>query len=457
MNRVLQFLKSKSMPFMIVGAVYVMFYVYSTKVHAFNNNNGRNLPFCDTTMTPSWDPPGIWYEWCGRRWFVPESGPRKAARTSYQPSRTFYQKKNRQERLAQANHAAITRMIQDFSRQRALKSAHQSSTMEVTYEDMKKAYAYGSDFLEYYAFPENIVMDMGVEDFDLTKPQHWKIPAGLKFSTLDRKIIDPKATVHADSVPEATHCIYVKSPNRGIDVYEYYLLDKDGLWSVGQNADDLHYSDYTDEEIMPLPLDVSTAFHSGAGEDTTDFFDITLYDDNEYGVDLWYYISEAFGTLETVDDGTIEVIKIAYQWWWWDYKINENPKLADVAVDSANGTEIYFYGKDGHQLMISTDSKGAETTGPVKPDYIYYQKVRKPGTSVAANNSMTAPKFSFFPNPTRGMVHFNSPTSFDVLDVLGRRVFRRHNATQADLSHLPRGMYFIRPQKGKAQKLLIQR
>ena len=198
----------------VYGAV-LFFPAKPKKVQAFNNNNGRNLPFCDTTMTPSWDPPGIWMEWCGRRWFVPDRSTGKA-------SRTFYQKKDRQEQMEKAYQAAVTRHdSRIFDGTGPPRARIRTSAIEITYQDMQKAYAYNSDFLEYYAYPENITMDMGVEDPEFTAPQHWTMPAGLKFSTLERKILDPKTTPHADSAPEATHCLYVKSPNRGIDVYEY--------------------------------------------------------------------------------------------------------------------------------------------------------------------------------------------------------------------------------------------
>src|SRR4030043_83713 len=72
MNQALQFMKKNSVPLLVFFVFLLILLSRSNKVQAFNNNNGRNLPFCDTTMIPSWDPPGIWYEWCGRRWFVPD-------------------------------------------------------------------------------------------------------------------------------------------------------------------------------------------------------------------------------------------------------------------------------------------------------------------------------------------------------------------------------------------------
>jgi hypothetical protein len=427
---------------------------------AFNNNNGRNLPFCDTTMTPSWDPPGIWYEWCGRRWFVGDNGSAKASRNPYRLGRTFFEKKNRQEHLIEAYQAAVTRMIQEHERHRAMKRMHPASDIEITYEDMQQAYAYNSDFVESYAFPENVTMEMGIEDPEFTAPQHWTMPAGLEFSTLTRKILDPKTTPHGGSAPEATHCLYVKSPNRGIDVYEYYQLDEDGLWSVGQEAAELNFSDYTDDEVMTLPLDYYTDYQSGTGEaeDWKADGDTTWYDDSEYEVDAWYFWSEAYGTLDTPDDGTIDVIKITYQWIWSHWEKDEaSAGGPDRLIESDNGTEIYFYSKDGHQLMISIDSLGAETTGLVKPDFVYYQKVRKPGSSVEETQSVVRPAFQAFPNPTSGMVRFNQPTSFELFDVLGRRILVEKNAVRVDLSRLSRGLYFIKPQKGLTQKLLLQK
>ena len=454
MNRMIQFMKSKSMPYCIAAIIFLIFYANSGKVHAFNNNNGRNLPFCDTTMTPSWDPPGLWYEWNGRRWFVPDNG------ASGKASRTFYKKKSAQAQMARSYKDALARQAEEFKRLRALKSVHKTSALEVTYDDLKKAYALNSDYLEYNAFPKNITMDMGAYDPYLQTPQHWVMPKGLKFTQVTRKIVDPTSTPYSMVAPHATHCLYVKTPNAGISIYDYFLLDEDGLFSVGEAMDKFKYTDNEEEEILPLPLDVYTYFGSGVGEDTTQaaFGDTTWYSNNEYAVDVWYYMSEAFGTLETPDDGTIDVIKIAYQWWWLDYEVNPTSTTGeDSLVDYANGTEIYFYSKNGYQLMLSMDSLGVETTGLVKPDMVYYQKVVNPGTTVADHASITAPRFAFYPNPTSGMVHFNVPTDFEVWDILGRRIIRRQNATQADLSGLPRGMYFIKPQHGAIQKLLIQR
>jgi hypothetical protein len=452
MNWYKKTLKTNTAWFFIGAAIFLITYARSGKALAFNNNNGRNLPFCDTTMTPSWDPPGIWMEWCGRRWFVPDRNPGKAGRT-------FYQKKERKERLEEAYRETVTAMIRKSALHRAAKAARPAdSNIEITYEDMQTAYALGSDFIEAYAFPENVLMDMGIEDPEFTAPQHWTLPAGLDFSTtLTRKIMDPEDTPETDASLEATHCLYAKSPNRGLELYEYFMLDEDGLWLVGQEAEDLDFFDYTDEEIMTLPLDYYTDYQSGSGEleNWQADGDTTWYDDNNYQVDAWYYWSEAYGTIETPDDGPVEVIKIAYQWVWSDWQANEDGD--DTLLDFDNGTEIYFYSKDGHQIMISIDSLGVETTGLVKPDAVYYQKVRNPGSSVEKEHMVAHPGFRVYPNPTRGMIHFDQPASFTLYDVLGRRVLSGKNADRADLSGLPRGLYFIKPVKGTVQKVFVQK
>jgi hypothetical protein len=169
-------------------------------------------------------------------------------------------------------------------------------------------------------------------------------------------------------------------------------------------------------------------------------------------------MSEAYGTLQAIDDGPVDVIKIAYQWWWFDYEVDPNSETGeDNLIGFDNGTDITFYSKDGHQLVVSIDSLGAETTGLVKPSRIYYQKMGKSGSAVADGQSAFTPGFQVFPNPTSGMVHFSRPTGFELFDVLGRRVLRDNNANQANLSGLPRGMYFLKPHRGAVQKLLIQK
>ena len=465
MNRILRFLESSLMLIFVPAVIVAIFCATPHKARAFNNNNGRNLPFCDTTMTPSWDPPGIWYEWCGRKWFVPDT---------YIPgkkfSRTFYLKKAKQEQLEKGYQATLARLTREFNRYQAVKNRQKNSALEVTYQDMLKAYAFNSDYIEYYATPENGRMDLGTYDPEFTAPQSWTMPTNVTYNTITRKILDPATTPFSHLAPEATHCLNVKSPNSGIDIYEYFLLDEDGLWSlgekmngavsIGQQSYPIDYSMSEEEEMMAQPLDVNTVFYSGYGEDTTwtSIGDTTWYDDTNYSVDVWYYMSEAYGTLKTPDDGPVEVIKIAYQWIWSEWEKNlESAEGEDTLLDYENGTEVYFYSKNGHQLMVSLDSLGVETTGMVKPNVVYYQKVKNPNTLVTRRQSITTPALSFYPNPTRGMISFDAPISFGVWDLLGRQVYSTKNASRANLSHLPRGMYFLRPEKGKAQKLVIQK
>lgn len=465
MNRVLHFLELSLLPFFVIAIILAIMSSTPDKVRAFNNNNGRNLPFCDTTMTPSWDPPGVWYEWCGRKWFVADPSSREK-----NIKRTFYLKKARQEQLENSYHATKARLMREFNRYQSVKNKQQTSAMEVTYQDMLKAYSYNSDYIEYYATPENSRMDLGTFDPYFTAPQHWTMPTNVKFNTVTRKILDPLTTPYNQLAPEATHCLYVKTPNAGIEIYDYYLLDEDGLWSLGEKiggsasaGGETHLLDYDmseEEEMMTLPLDVNTVYYSGYGEDTTwtDIGDTTWYDDNNYGVDTWYYMSEAYGTLDTPDDGPVEVIKIAYQWIWSEWEVNpESADGEDTLLDYENGTEVYFYSKNGHQLMISIDTLDVETTGLVKPNVVYYQKVKKANTSVSRRQAITGPSLAVYPNPTYGMIHFDAPVSFGVWDMLGRQIYSARNTRQANLSHLPRGMYFIRPERGKAQKLVIQK
>ncbi|HPG38823.1 MAG TPA: T9SS type A sorting domain-containing protein [bacterium] len=457
MNRILHFIKMLFLVYIIAAGIYILFLAKPNKVQAFNNNNGRNLPFCDTVQTPSWDPPGVWYEWCGRRWFVPDPNPNAS-----KPGRTFYRKLYQQEQLLKTYQETVARLTQKANEHKAARRTSKiDDDFEVTYDDMQKAYTYNSDFIESISFPENIQMNLGFEDPEFTQAQHWTLPAGLDFSTLQRKILDPKATPYTALAPEATHCLYVKSPNKGIDVYEYYLLNEDGLWLEGQNieGDGIEYSDYDDDEVMTLPLDYDTDYQSGSGEeeDWTADGDTTWYDDSEYEVDAWYYWSEGYGTLETPDDGTVDVIKIAYQWIWSHWGVAEDSEDDDILLEFENGTEIYFYSKEGHQVMIDIDSLGAQTSGIVKPDMIYYQKVRQPGTLVNEKPLMVKPDMQFYPNPTRGLIRFTQPTTFELFDILGRRLLFEENVLQANFSHLPRGMYFMKPHKGNVQKVIIQK
>jgi hypothetical protein len=435
MNRFGRLTSTRWVP-LLVATIFLSIFFLSLRIEvkAFTDSSPVPLPFHDTSVVP-----------------VPY-------RSGKALQRTFYVKKARQDQNGRKCREAISRIL-EMKHKRSL-SRTQSSGIEVTYEDMSKAYAYGTDMLEFYAFPNDLTMDMGVLDPDLNIHQTWNMPAGLDFIQVTRKIVDPRTTQYSDWMPDATHCLYFPSSSDLTEVYQYYLLDEDGLYFVGRQVERFDYEDDDEYEICPLPLDVETNFQSGTGEaeDWTTDVDTTWYDDTTYGVEAWYYWSEAFGTLNTIDDGPVEVIKIAYSWIWSEWEVDEESEDGeDILVDEDNGTEIYFYSKDGHLLEISLDSLDAETTGLVKPFRIYYQKVQNQGNSVSETETVTAPQFSFFPNPSRGLVSFDSPTSYEVFDVLGRRVFAGENALRADLSGLARGMYFIRPHQGMARKLIIQK
>ncbi len=405
-------------------------------VNAFTDSSPVPLPFHDTSVVP-----------------IPPQQQAKIART-------FFLKKYQQEQKAKEYQLALIRQLEEFNQRQDLKRVHKPSAIEITYQDMVNTYAFNADFLEYYAFPKNITMDMGNFDPDLATSQNWVMPQGLDLIPIKRKIVDPKTTPYVYLAPEATHCLFFDSPRSGGDVYQYYMLDEDGLWDVGREVEKFNYAEDEDSEVFPLPLDVNTLYYSGYGMGVdstwTAYGDTTWYTDTDYGVEYWYYMSEAYGTLETTDDGPVQVIKIAFQWIWTEWEVDEDAE-EDALIDFANGTEIYFYSKDGHQLAVSLDSLDAETIGVVKPDRIYYQKVQKANTHVSRKQKLDMPVLSFYPNPTRGLINFNSPASVDIMDILGRRVCTLQNAQRANLSHLPAGAYFMKPATGKAQKFVIQK
>ncbi|HPG38824.1 MAG TPA: T9SS type A sorting domain-containing protein [bacterium] len=458
MKRILQFLKTLFLLYVIGAGVYLVFFEKPAPVRAFTDSSPVPLPFWDTSVIPgSGNECGYWMTDGRRDWFVPYPG---ACGNSSR--RTFYRKKAEQEQLVMSFHETLARLNNDVSRHKAAKrTARIDADFAVTYDDMQKVYTYNADFIESVAYPQDVQMDLGLEDPEFTTAQHWTLPGGLEFSTLQRKILDPQYTPYGGLAPEATHCLYIKTPNKGFDIYTYYQLDEEGLWYEGVNMEgaNLEFADYDDDEVMTLPLNYDTDYQSGSGEgeDWTIDCDTTWYGDGAYEVEAWYFWSEGYGTLETPDEGTVDVIKIAYQWIWSYWEVDEESEDEDILVEFDNGTEVYFYSKQGHQVMVFMDSLGIETSGIVKPDMIYYQKVRQPGTFVNEKPLMIKPDMQFYPNPTSGLIRFTQPTTFELFDILGRRMQFGENTLQADFSHLPRGLYFMKPHKGNVQKVIIQK
>ncbi len=151
--------KKNLLPCFLILTAIMSLGLDTASVNAFTDSSPIPLPF---------DDPSVW----------PDSNscsncPQKLN------ERTFFLKKNRQEQKARDLQIQLQRQLQELSQRQNLKRVHKPSAIEITYQDMVNTYAFNADFLEYYAYPKNITMDMGNFDPDLATPQNWVMPNGL--------------------------------------------------------------------------------------------------------------------------------------------------------------------------------------------------------------------------------------------------------------------------------------
>jgi hypothetical protein len=73
-----------------------------------------------------------------------------------------------------------------------------------------------------------------------------------------------------------------------------------------------------------------------------------------------------------------------------------------------------------------------------------------------AIEELEAQQISFYPNPSRGALYFSQPADIRIFSLSGQLVGQENQVTELNISYLPKGLYLIQLNNGKAEKLVVE-
>jgi len=71
-------------------------------------------------------------------------------------------------------------------------------------------------------------------------------------------------------------------------------------------------------------------------------------------------------------------------------------------------------------------------------------------------NNVADNELKISPNPATDNIYFNKPASFEIFDIYGKKMLAFANTSQADISSLKSGVYFVKTNTGFIQRLIVQ-
>ncbi len=265
-----------------------------------------------------------------------------------------------------------------------------------------------------HTYDQPIEMDLGVLDFEDGAKQTWTLP-DLREKDFYATIIDqttPESTGVSDYFDMATNA--VTFPGDDLMPFQHQLYE------VSDN--DLFYYGYTEGEgeniepvdyyitMTPVPLTFGDNF---LGVVTFIYEEDPDYDSTEY----WqHYEVIGQGTMNTYDDGPVEMIKLAFTEEIYDYKDGN-------IVDAYEYDEIVWYGPSGHYIRAGLSDKYSENKTTL--EYIEYQRLASDENILSVTKTLS--EIKHYPNPVKSgqQLTFNSKTplpnsSVHIMDINGR-------------------------------------
>jgi hypothetical protein len=194
---------------------------------------------------------------------------------------------------------------------------------------------------------------------------------------------------------------------------------------------------------------------------------IELYNPNNFPVDLnGFYLSDAAVDKQKFKvDGNSEQTTILPKGFiilWADEDSTQGKLHANFKL-SSNGEELYLTAPDGISPVDSIIFSAADAntsfgrSTDAENDWITFS-IPTPNTTNRIIEAPDALDFYIYPNPIEknSTLTLSKHMTIELFDVTGRLVLEKANAKSVDLTGLSKGIYFVRPQDGKTQKLLIQ-
>ncbi len=288
---------------------------------------------------------------------------------------------------------------------------------------------------EYNFTEKGVSYTMDIKNVDLVNAQTWVMP---DFNFVDYEIgenADVSSSPYFSSFPTATHLQYYDYSEWDEYYYEYYQFSSDKIEIIGgvdvfAGEVDIEPMSYI---VTPLPLDINTDFSSDE--------QFTLNDTTYHFVQHIY--TEGYGTIET-PHGTFNCLKIANDFYADEYVGGE--LIADLE------TYLYtFYCENGYRLNLYLSEDETTYTGVVDIDFV---DLEIPSAITSVKEISEKSDFCY-PNPATDILNFQEIGNYQIYNSLGVMVLNLKNIQNTDISSLNSGIYFIKSEKGKIQKIII--
>jgi len=289
--------------------------------------------------------------------------------------------------------------------------------------------------IEYNFTEDETEFTMDIGDADLENAQTWVMPdIDFPYYCIGENK-DVAQSPYYSTFSEATHLKQYDYSEQNEQFYEYYKFAADkieiiGLVDVINENPEIIPVTYL---VAPLPLNIDTDFETSA--------EYTLNGET-YHYEQYIY-TEGFGTLET-PEGTFNCLKLA------------NDYYEDVYVDGnlveSYATFVYtFYCENGYRLDVYLDPEVEVFTGVVNCDYA---QVEIPTTSTSVEEISLKADFCY-PNPATDILNFQEIGNYQIYNSIGVMILNLKNIQNTDISNLNSGLYFIKSENGKIQKIII--
>lgn len=192
---------------------------------------------------------------------------------------------------------------------------------------------------------------------------------------------------------------------------------------------------------------------------------IELFNQQESAIDLGnYFLSDNHTSQAKWNLPNQEISSGQFELFWADKSIEQGAMHTNFKLD-ANGERVYLFKKESNLITLcdyvsipalpSDFSYGRMTDGD--GEWILFENSTPESSNEGTLNvaEVNEEFFNLYPNPTKGMVHFNQRISFELRDLSGRLI-SKGNTSKLDLSPYTSGIYLLRSMYG-THKIVLNR
>ncbi len=315
------------------------------------------------------------------------------------------------------------------------KHNYKTDAISLNYNDFIQLYD-GKNLTYHYTdiIESGFTMNVGTEDFE--NPQTWTLPDFPFIDSDTGENTDLSQSEYSEFFPTATHLQFFDYHDDEETYSEFYEFSDEKIQVIGgvweTNWDNKVYFDSLQFVISLIPLDINLDFEK---------LDTISIADTTYNLNSHVYTT-GYGTLVT-PYGNFNALKVAVEYY-------EEIKINDVLVGWGDEFVYNFYCENGYKASVYL-SEGSEITGNVNIDYV---EVSYPENFNTVKEISQKSDFCY-PNPATDILNFQEIGNYQIYNSIGVLVLNLKNVHNTDISNLNSGLYFVKSDKAKIQKIFI--